>query len=52
MSFVIEAPQQVTVPVVGTSATFPVARVYCVGRNYVEHAKRWVLPAANPPSSS
>lgn len=28
-----------TVPVAGTSQLFPVHRIYCVGRNYVEHAK-------------
>ena len=39
MSFVISAPAQVSVPVVGQTGRFPVRRVYCVGRNYVEHAK-------------
>lgn len=28
-----------TVPVAGSSAAFPVRRIYCVGRNYVEHAQ-------------
>jgi fumarylpyruvate hydrolase len=28
-----------TVAVVGTAARFPVARIFCVGRNYAEHAK-------------
>src|ERR687893_712020 len=36
--FAIEAPPVTTVPVAGTEAVFPVARVYCVGRNYAEHA--------------
>lgn len=27
------------VPVAGTDAGFPVRRIYCVGRNYAEHAK-------------
>jgi len=31
--------KQVTLPVQGTDAQFPVNRVYCVGRNYAEHAK-------------
>ena len=26
-------------PVVGSKSLFPVRRVYCVGRNYAEHAK-------------
>ena len=28
-----------TLPIVGKSERFPVRRIYCVGRNYVEHAK-------------
>jgi len=39
MSFVITPPAPVSVPVVGTTERFPVARVYCVGRNYEDHAK-------------
>lgn len=31
--------KQTTLPVQGTDARFPVNRVYCVGRNYAEHAK-------------
>lgn len=40
MSFVIDAPAVVTVPVEGAAAgaVFPVRRIYCVGRNYVDHA--------------
>jgi fumarylpyruvate hydrolase len=37
MKTVIEAPQQVTIPVRGTDAVFPVHRIYCVGRNYAAH---------------
>lgn len=36
--FVIEPQAQVTVPVVGTDAEFPVNNIYCVGRNYADHA--------------
>lgn len=35
---VIPAPKQTTIPVVGGDAVFPVRRVYCVGRNYADHA--------------
>ena len=35
---VIPAPQQVTIPVKGTDELFPVRRIYCIGRNYAEHA--------------
>lgn len=36
--FVIEPPQQTTLPIEGTSGKFPVRRVYCIGRNYAAHA--------------
>ncbi len=35
---VIAAPEQAVVPVVG-GGSFPVRRIYCVGRNYAEHAR-------------
>ena len=38
MSFVLTPPAQTVVPV-ADGRSFPVHRVYCVGRNYVEHAK-------------
>ena len=40
MSFVFTPPATPSVPVQGGAATasFPVHRIYCVGRNYVEHA--------------
>lgn len=38
MSFVIPVPPVPSVPVVGGSGRFPVRRIYCVGRNYAEHA--------------
>jgi fumarylpyruvate hydrolase len=37
--FVIPAVQVVSVAVRGKSARFPVRRIYCVGRNYAEHAR-------------
>lgn len=36
--YVIAPPQVPTLPVIGTAALFPVHRIYCVGRNYAEHA--------------
>jgi fumarylpyruvate hydrolase len=36
--YAIAAPPITTVAVAGTDAVFPVARVYCVGRNYAEHS--------------
>ncbi len=38
MSFVITPPVQPTAPVAG-GGLFPVHRIYCVGRNYAEHAQ-------------
>lgn len=39
MSFVVPAAPQATIAVEGTSDLFPVHRIYCVGRNYAEHAR-------------
>jgi 2-keto-4-pentenoate hydratase/2-oxohepta-3-ene-1,7-dioic acid hydratase in catechol pathway len=30
---------QITIPVVGQEAAFPVRRIYCIGRNYAAHAR-------------
>ena len=49
MSFVVQAPSQVSVPVVGKAERFPVRRIYCVGRNYVEHAKEMGFTGREPP---
>ena len=39
MEFVFAAPAQTVVPVAGSSAYFPVRRIFCVGRNYADHAR-------------
>lgn len=36
--YVIDVPAVPTLPVSGTEQLFPVRRVYCVGRNYADHA--------------
>lgn len=38
MSWIIPPPVQPSLPVRGTEARFPVRRIFCVGRNYAEHA--------------
>ena len=38
-SYVITPTPLVSLPVAGSAERFPVRRVYCVGRNYAEHAK-------------
>jgi len=32
-------PTETLIPVEGSNTTFPVRRIYCVGRNYAEHAR-------------
>lgn len=39
MNWVFTPPPAVTLPVIGTHAQFPLQRVFCVGRNYLEHAQ-------------
>jgi fumarylpyruvate hydrolase len=48
MSLVIPAPAAVLVPVAG-GGEFPVRRVYCVGRNYAEHAQEMGFTGREPP---
>jgi fumarylpyruvate hydrolase len=38
-SYVFPPPAPVVIPVVGQAAQFAVHRIYCVGRNYEDHAK-------------
>ena len=38
MNYAIPLPDPVTLPVADSDAVFPVVRVFCVGRNYAEHA--------------
>ena len=49
MNFVVTPPATVSVPVVGTQDRFPVHRIYCVGRNYEEHAKEMGFTGREPP---
>jgi fumarylpyruvate hydrolase len=39
MSYVFNPPAVPSIPVAGKAERFAVHRIYCVGRNYVEHAK-------------
>ena len=49
MSYVIAPAPQASVPVVGRVERFPVHRIYCVGRNYAEHAKEMGFTGREPP---
>jgi fumarylpyruvate hydrolase len=39
VKYVFPVPNVPSVPVAGTDLAFPVHRIYCVGRNYAEHAR-------------
>ena len=39
MSYVIDPPKQASLPIKGSDKLFPVHRIYCIGRNYAEHAR-------------
>ena len=39
----------ISVPVKGTNQSFPVTRIYCVGRNYVAHAQEMGFTGREPP---
>jgi len=49
LSYVFAPPATVSVPVAGSQSRFPVNRIYCVGRNYVEHAKEMGFTGREPP---
>lgn len=39
MSYVFDAPRVPSLTVAGSAMRFPVHRIYCIGRNYAEHAR-------------
>ena len=50
MAFVVEVPPTPALPIAGSQDLFPVRRVYCIGRNYAEHAKEMGHdPTREPP---
>jgi fumarylpyruvate hydrolase len=49
MNYVLPPSPVASVPVAGTSSRFPVHRIYCVGRNYEEHAKEMGFTGREPP---
>ena len=49
MNYTHTPPAPVAVPVQGSQAAFPVHRIYCVGRNYVEHAQEMGLTGREAP---
>jgi fumarylpyruvate hydrolase len=49
MNYVFPPAPQVSVPVAGSGSCFPVRRVYCVGRNYADHAREMGADTREPP---
>ena len=49
MQYAVPAWDLPSVPVLGTGQQFPVRHIYCVGRNYAEHAKEMGGDAAKEP---
>jgi fumarylpyruvate hydrolase len=49
MEYAIPAWELPSVPVAGTSQRFPVRHIFCVGRNYAEHAKEMGGDATREP---
>lgn len=49
MSYLFQPTPVVSVPIVGRPERFPVHRIYCVGRNYEEHAKEMGFTGREPP---
>ncbi|MBI2768423.1 MAG: fumarylacetoacetate hydrolase family protein [Burkholderiales bacterium] len=49
MSYVFTPVPVPSVPVVGKTERFPIHRIYCVGRNYEEHAKEMGFTGREPP---
>ena len=49
MSYAFTPPPVTSVPVLGSDSQFPVHRIYCVGRNYEDHAKEMGFSGREPP---
>src|SRR5690606_17610428 len=39
MRYICDPPPQASLPIEGSDARFPVRRIFCVGRNYADHAR-------------
>ena len=49
MGLAIPAWETPSLPIIGTTDRFPVRRIFCVGRNYVEHQKEMGGDGKEPP---
>lgn len=48
-SYVIAPPEQPSLAVAGTTARYPVRRIWCVGRNYLDHIRELGNDEREPP---
>lgn len=39
MRYAVTTPDQPSLPIIGSEQRFPIRRVFCIGRNYAEHAR-------------
>ncbi len=49
MRYVLDPPPRASVATAGSQARFPVRRIFCVGRNYAEHAREMGADDRDPP---
>lgn len=49
MSFAIPSWELPSLPIEGSEERFPVRRIYCIGRNYTEHAREMGADEREPP---
>lgn len=47
--FILPPPAIISLPISGSNARFPVRRIYCVGRNYLEHIRELGNDEKEPP---
>lgn len=50
MNYAIDCPAIPSVPILGSAQRFPVRRIFCIGRNYADHAREMgsAVDRANP----
>src|SRR5512146_591322 len=48
-TYVFAPPAVTSLPIVGAAAQYPVRRIYCVGRNYLEHIREFDNDEKAPP---
>ena len=48
-AYAVALPEVISVPVRGTSARYPVRRIHCVGRNYLDHIREMGGDEREPP---